>query len=302
MVKKILTISLAVMLCVSLLAACGKQPEAGNTISVGADVVVNMAESVFEEGTTVTAEAVTTGTLYERAKEAVADVAEQFAVFDINAVKENAKVQPSGTVAVSFPIPTSFSTNVTVFYVADDGSREQLNTVVDKDARTATAELTHFSVYVLVQMVAEQPEDTTTSTEETTTTTETPTTTTKLFAKAATKNWQLLKKETHELEMWTLNLPGMSIGYMAGHYDEAVPEGYIQENPDDFYLYQGKYYMWGRGDGCPVESVTEDGDTVTIVAEGGTKLVLKRTSEKKMTVVSDGTGMELRAGDVFTMQ
>ena len=60
--------------------------------------------------------------------------------------------------------------------------------------------------------------------------------------------------------------------------------------------------MWGRGDGCPVESVTEDGDTVTIVAEGGTKLVLKRTSAKTMKVVSDATGMELRAGDVFTMK
>lgn len=307
MTKKLLALLCVLMLGVCLFAACGKDAEPTKTkIEVGADVSVEMVDSVFEDGTKVTAEAVTSGTVYERAKAAVADVAEQFTVFDINAVKEEAKVQPSGKLAVSFPIPQDFSTNVTVYYVADDGSKEKLNTVVDETARTATAELSHFSVYVLVQLREEPSEEGSTTVTTTTTTTEepivTPATTTKVYAKAATKRWQLLKQETHELEMWTLDLPGLSIGYMAGHYDEAMPEEYIRENPDDFYLYQGQYYMWGRGDGCPVESVIEEGNTVTVVAEGNAKLVLKRTSEKKMTVVSDATGMELRAGDVFTMK
>ncbi len=304
MAKKLLTLTCVLVLSVCLLAACGKDVEP-TKIEVGADVFVEMADSVFEDGTKVTAEAVTSGTVYERAKTAVADVAEQFTVFDINAVKEEAKVQPSGKLAVSFPIPQEFSTNVTVYYVADDGSKEKLNTVVDETARTATAELSHFSVYVLVQLREEPSEEEITTITTTTTTIESTTTTTttaKVYAKAATKSWQLLKKETHELEMWTLDLPGLSIGYMAGHYDEAMPEEYIRENPDDFYLYQGQYYMWGRGDGCPVESVIEEGNAVTIVAEGNAKLVLKRTSEKKMIVVSDATGMELRAGDVFTMK
>ncbi len=304
MFKKITVLTMAVVLCLSLLVACGKQPEA-NRVSVGADVTVSMTDSTFEEGTTVTAEAVTGGTLYERAKAAMADVAEQFTVFDINAVKENAKVQPSGAVEVAFPIPASFSTNVMVFYVADDGSREQLKTVVDKQARTATAELTHFSVYVLAEVAEEQTEgsQSTTTTEESTTTTTTTTQPVAVtYPKAATKNWQLMKVQEPEMHIWSLSLPDMSIGYSLWHYDEAVPDSYIQENPDEFKLYNGKYYMCGLGDGCPVESVTEDGDTVTIVAEGGTKLVLKRTSAKTMKVVSDATGMELRAGDVFTMK
>lgn len=50
--------------------------------------------------------------------------------------------------------------------------------------------------------------------------------------------------------------------------------------------FDGNYYYVAKGDGCDLDSVTEDGTTVTVKDSEGNKLVLTRTGENKLKVKS----------------
>ncbi len=80
---------------------------------------------------------------------AMETVAQKFIAYDFTATKNNTAVQPNGKLTVVFTIPDGYSNNVTVFYMDKDGMLSKLNTTVDAAARTATAELEHFSTYIL---------------------------------------------------------------------------------------------------------------------------------------------------------
>ncbi len=134
-------------------------------------------KTVFEEGTTVTAETVVSGEVYQRAETAVSPVARQFTVYEFNAVKDNVRVQPNGTLSVTFQIPENYSTNAAVYYVAEDGTSEKLEATVDAVSRTVIAQLSHFSTYVLVDLgEAAVTTEATTAEETTAATTAVPTT------------------------------------------------------------------------------------------------------------------------------
>ena len=71
-------------------------------------------------------------------------------VFDITAKGTGDAVQPNGKVTVTFAIPPTLSVeNLKLYYVAEDGTKEEIAITVNAEAKTATAELTHFSLYVL---------------------------------------------------------------------------------------------------------------------------------------------------------
>ena len=124
-------------------------------------ITVGNADKVFEANTVITVESVTQGKIYDTVKEAlknlVADM-KNTAILDITATLNGKPVQPNGKVQMTFAIPENLSVdNLKLFYVSDDGKTvEEIAITVNKDARTVTANLEHFSTYVLANVVADK--------------------------------------------------------------------------------------------------------------------------------------------------
>lgn len=326
--KKLLTLLLVCLLLLGA-AACQKSaaPETSDAVAAGA-VSFGVPETVFEEGTKVTAETVTGGAVYERAKTAVqaaAPVAQKFTVFEFNAVKDEAKVQPNGTLAVTFRIPDDYSNNVKILYVADDGATEEIAATVNAGERTVVAELTHFSTYVLIDLGAETVATTTVSDETTTTesaatatttiatttttTTAKPTTTTTKASYSAFKSHDWLFRvivddngakfcRTYTLVMTDGEL---RIGEAsASPYEEMIPPEYRDQEKPDF-EFGGIQWYTGAGGYVPLTSVKENGNTITLTDEDGKQLVLTRTGENTVKAVSNTIDIVVKAGDVFTV-
>lgn len=325
--KKLFAITLAILMLTSL-AACGSDggvvSSAPTTDAVEAGTVVFTApEEVFEEGTKVTAETVTAGAVYERAKTAVAPVAEKFTVFEFNAVKDEAKVQPNGKLAVTFRIPADYSNNVKILYVADDGSTEEIAATVNAGERTVVAELAHFSTYVLIDLGADATTTTTATTtaattaatttvkptattKVTTTTTAKPTTTTAAsYSAFKSHDWLfrvIIEDGGKFCRTYTLVMTDGDLRCgeaSSSPYEEMVPPEYRDKEKPDF-EFGGIQWYTGAGGATPFTSVTEQGNTITCVDEDGKTLVLTRTGETTAKVVSNAMSIHVKAGDVFT--
>lgn len=81
-------------------------------------------------------------------------------MFDISVTVDGEKVQPNGTVLVKMPLPKGYNQNkCVVYYVADDGTMEELTTYHIKDGYVYF-ETDHFSYYAIVEEV-EEAEDVT---------------------------------------------------------------------------------------------------------------------------------------------
>lgn len=124
-----------------------------------ADVIYDLPENggvviadndCFEDGTTVKVEEIIEGELFDRVTEAMEQVAEAYVAFEFTATKDHEAVQPNGKLTVTFQLPEGYSVNITVYYMAEDGSLEELEAVVDAENRTVTVELEHFSTYIVV--------------------------------------------------------------------------------------------------------------------------------------------------------
>ena len=334
--KKLLVVLLAFLVLLGAVG-CGNAavPETTDAIEAGT-VSFTEAETVFEEGTKVTAETVKSGAVYERAKTAVETVApasQKFTVFEFNAVKDEAKVQPNGTLAVTFRIPDDYSNNVKILYVADDGTTEEIAAAVNAGERTVVASLTHFSTYVLIDLGVETVTTTTVSdattttesvaattttvgstptstTSKPTTTTSKPTTTTTAASYSAFKSHDWMFRvviddngakfcRTYTLVMTDGDL---RIGEASSSpYEEMIPPEYRDQEKPDF-TFGGIEWYTGAGGAEPLSSVTENGNTVTLTVEGGQQLVLTRTGENTAKVVSNTVDIHVKAGDVFTVK
>lgn len=138
----------------------------------------------FPKNTTVSAKKLDNGGTVDKVKKALSGEADgEIVVFDIGATLNGAAVQPSGKVSVIFDIPEKLSTeNLKLFYVDDDGNKEEIALTVDTAGRKASAELEHFSIYALCNVGPKAPTTTTggssTTTGEPTITTGEPTITT----------------------------------------------------------------------------------------------------------------------------
>lgn len=137
---------------------------------VPADNSVTIPENdCFAVETVVKVEKVTAGSTMQTAQDAMQTVAEKFVAFEFTATKDGAAVQPNGTLAVTFAIPAGYSTNVKVYYMAKNGALENVAATVNAADRTVTAQLTHFSTYILAD--ADSQPVVTPSTQPTTATT-----------------------------------------------------------------------------------------------------------------------------------
>jgi hypothetical protein len=113
------------------------------------DSVAIPENDCFEGDTVVKVEKITAGTSMNTAKEAMKTVAEKYVAFEFTAKKDGATVQPNGALAVTFAIPAGYSTNVKVYYMAKNGTLENVKATVNAADRTVTAQLSHFSTYIL---------------------------------------------------------------------------------------------------------------------------------------------------------
>lgn len=125
--------------------------------------------NVFPEKTVVKVEEIKETKTIETIKTALKDITENFVAYEITAKCDNVSVQPDGKVKATFNIPEGYDLEkVAVFYVADDGKTEKLNSSVDKATNTIIAELEHFSTYVVAETNIVSSESTEESTTETT--------------------------------------------------------------------------------------------------------------------------------------
>ena len=77
-------------------------------------------------------------------------------MFDINVTVDGQKVQPNGTVLVKIPLPKGYNQNkCVVYYVADDGTMEELKTYHYKDGYVYF-ETDHFSYYAVVEETSDK--------------------------------------------------------------------------------------------------------------------------------------------------
>ena len=80
-------------------------------------------------------------------------------MFDINVTVDGQKVQPNGTVLVQIPLPKGYNQNkCVVYYVADDGTMEELVTYHNKDGYVYF-ETNHFSYYAILEDSTDTKDD-----------------------------------------------------------------------------------------------------------------------------------------------
>lgn len=99
-------------------------------------------------------ELVAGSTKHEQASILLKNEATKYKIYDLNIVKGTDKTQPNGEVEVTMPLPKDFSVkNIAIYYIAEDGKCQILDSQVNEIADTVTFSTDHFSLYA----VAEHP-------------------------------------------------------------------------------------------------------------------------------------------------
>lgn len=107
-------------------------------------ITIAAETDVFPEDITFTVEAPSAETLAV-VSDALQIPASHFVAYDIQA-----SAQPNGSAQVTFAIPQGFlAEDLALFFIDEDGQPQQLDFFIHPDNGTITAELTHFSLYVL---------------------------------------------------------------------------------------------------------------------------------------------------------
>lgn len=110
------------------------------------------ANNCFGKDTVVKVEEIFSGSFFEKAVNTMEKIADKFAAFEFTATKNNTVVQPNGKLIVTFVIPDNYSDNVSVFYMDANGALEKIKSTVNTAERTVTAELEHFSTYIMADV------------------------------------------------------------------------------------------------------------------------------------------------------
>lgn len=97
---------------------------------------------------------VTEQSILDVVKTSLKDVSDKYIVYDITLLENNVKVQPSGKLKISIPIPKGYNKEKLVVYrVADNGEKTKYDVKVE--GNYATFETDHFSTYVLGELKQE---------------------------------------------------------------------------------------------------------------------------------------------------
>lgn len=112
--------------------------------------------SAFAKGTKVTVEEQTQGTIYNAARRAMRKISGNYYVYEFTATLDGSAVQPDGVVRVNFKIPEGFwhedqGSDLSLYYLSPEGTLEELTFYVIDFGSACSAELSHFSTYILVK-------------------------------------------------------------------------------------------------------------------------------------------------------
>ncbi len=112
-------------------------------------ITLNGAYEAFAGGTVVSA---VNASDDAAVKAAMANAAGKFVAFDVTALLNGEAQQPMSKVTAVFNIPADYDIEkVALFYVESADKFEEVASTIDKEARTLTAELEHFSKYVVAE-------------------------------------------------------------------------------------------------------------------------------------------------------
>ena len=104
------------------------------------------------------------------------------------------------------------------------------------------------------------------------------------------KNGEMIKAEL------SLSAEEQGVTGDVGDPLSKFPDNVKEDIKPDCELIDGEYYYFGRGDGCPFSSVTENGNKVTVLDEDSKSLVLERIGENALKVVSIESGFGVLDG------
>lgn len=115
-------------------------------------VTVAAAAGTFPAGATVAISTPEQDTL-QLIENALGSEAAQFIAYDISA-----SAQPNGSVQLSISIPQGFDENrLALYYIDEAGVAQRLHAIIDRDQGILLAELTHFSLYAVVELAEADP-------------------------------------------------------------------------------------------------------------------------------------------------
>ena len=87
--------------------------------------------------------------MYWLRKENVSGQTNVLAYYDLNLIRNNVSIQPSGKIIVTLPAVEGDYDNIVVVYIDDDGSIEKCKTTVNADG-SISFETDHFSKYAVI--------------------------------------------------------------------------------------------------------------------------------------------------------
>lgn len=313
--KKLLSLVLALVV-LTCLCACQKEETKGNESQILVEVYkddsieINAEQSVFPQNTTIKIEEITDGKSFNTAKSALKEKAEKFVAYDITAQSENVSVQPDGTAYATFEIPDDYILdNVAVVYVSEDGKTENVKSTVNKDTKTVTAELMHFSIYAVVEVTADAQAPTVSDISSEPEVSSEPESSSKPANNTSIKKgvWVAYEPGGNRVYEYELSFggeePWLTIGFGDNmkDFDAEFKKSILESG--NYCEYNGNYYYFGMGDGCPI-SYTEDGDKVTIKQNDTTNTVtIERIGEKSFKVTEISGKLcdveALKVGSVF---
>ena len=115
--------------------------------------------AVVPNNTILSSVTVTEQKTLDTVNKALKDTTNKYKVYDINLLKDGAKIQPNGKVKISIPIPNDYNkSKLEVYRIDSNGAKTKYNVTVNGEY--ASFETDHFSIYVL----AEKKEETAPST------------------------------------------------------------------------------------------------------------------------------------------
>lgn len=118
------------------------------------EIKMDTTTNVIPENTKLLVEEVTSGNNYNIVSKALETDVNKFVLYDISLESNNAKIQPSGKVKISIPIPNGFDkNNISVYRVEDNGNKIEYTTKVENidEKEYAVFETDHFSNYVIAE-------------------------------------------------------------------------------------------------------------------------------------------------------
>lgn len=131
--------------------------EAENTPPIAIDdektgIKLETDDGVVPPDTVIQAEPVTEGGNFTIVNDALAQTSRKWVAYDISLLSDNVKIQPSGKVKITMPVPKGMNKNkMALFHVAEDGTLTQIPFALDETKDHLIFETDHFSLYAVAE-------------------------------------------------------------------------------------------------------------------------------------------------------